>query len=551
VTAISSSMVSSVIAHSKICEKIRRKDPRTYKLSSVVIIAAVIIPIWFFYVSLILFSNFQTPEHFKSEAWTYGPSAIASDPSHKYNQSSHNVSSRIVKREESEDDASREKVNTDLFSKLPPSDGMFNDLPLYYKTKPIYSTYSCVGENFRNDAWLFRSCHFRNLCFDVSNRSFVLFQSKQDQILNNLQLINKSITHLSSIGTLSVSLGGINPKWGRGTRSQLEWFPRLQFTSPPDGYYELPPNTVWVPFHSFAGYNVGHLIWDDFFPIYKLLQMFDLLDHQNHILTKLELKLWGACDWNPKRKDSCVQTLNKFQSAMGVDRISSINSTDHDFQMFGLKKSRYICSPHGAAGLGMLTDHGLKMHGWDEEDWQSTYNAGRGHIFYNFRNFMLHNLKIPVNTDFTPPYQIYFSRFSSSTQGRVKGFQKQEHALKRALNNRHNVTIAGERLSRLSLHEQAEIASKTAIFITVVGGGSMTATFLPRGASLILFYEAKGGRKRDKDTGLPARLDWDLLNHASHLRVHWFPIESSDDPGQIDLLSKLVIHELDIIKHLS
>jgi hypothetical protein len=90
-------------------------------------------------------------------------------------------------------------------------------------------------------------------------------------------------------------------------------------------------------------------------------------------------------------------------------------------------------------------------------------------------------------------------------------------------------------MSQLSLRDQAEITSQAAIFVTAVGGGAMTATFLRRGASLILFYEAKGGRRGNRETGKPARLDWDLLNHASHLRVHWLPIETCDETNDLHI----------------
>ena len=437
----------------------------------------------------------------------------------------------------------------------PPADGSFNSLPIYYKTEPLHSTYSCVGENFREDAWLFRSCSFQNLCFDVTSHSFVLIQSQEDQKFEKLVKESNLSTHISTTGTPTLSLGGINPKWNHN-RDRLKWFPRVETEQPANGYYELPADSVWVPFHSFAGYNAGHLFWDDFFPIFKLLQMFDLESPDNTLLllTKINFKLWGTCDWNPTKGVSCIHAFNKFLPAMGIrNGISTANQTSHDFSFVAgeERKSNYICAPRGAAGLGMLTDHGLKKHGWDEEDWESTHNVGRGHVFYEFRTFMLRNLGIvPPTKPAGPPYSVIFSRYSSNTAGRVRGFQKQEHLLKKAISKSHQLNITGDRWSKHSLHVQAEMASKASIFVTVVGGGAMTATFLPRGATLILFYEATGGRRRDRNTGKPAMLDWDVLNHASHLRVHWLPIETSETPEGLQIFLELVKHELQIIKQL-
>jgi hypothetical protein len=65
-----------------------------------------------------------------------------------------------------------------------------------------------------------------------------------------------------------------------------------------------------------------------------------------------------------------------------------------------------------------------------------------------------------------------------------------------------------------------------------------------------LYYEATGGLKRGKDTGKPAFLDWDVLNHASHLRVHWLPIETLDEPEDLNFFLELVKHEIEIMKQL-
>lgn len=75
--------------------------------------------------------------------------------------------------------------------------------------------------------------------------------------------------------------------------------------------------------------------------------------------------------------------------------------------------------------------------------------------------------------------------------------------------------------------------------------------FLPQGASLFVYFneEEKGG-----DTS--PRLDWDLLNNLSYLRVHWLPrpqawFDKSPPPQEADYEAfiRLIDHELDIISH--
>ena len=56
--------------------------------------------------------------------------------------------------------------------------------------------------------------------------------------------------------------------------------------------------------------------------------------------------------------------------------------------------SNYLCFDRGVAGLGLLTDHGDKLHGWDKTDYEVSHNLGRGKILWDFRNHLLRNLKI-------------------------------------------------------------------------------------------------------------------------------------------------------------
>jgi hypothetical protein len=61
-----------------------------------------------------------------------------------------------------------------------------------------------------------------------------------------------------------------------------------------------------ILFHSMNAANPGHLVWDDWLPIYTLLTMFQVLpgDPQllwmRYILTG-EKGLWASCDVNEER----------------------------------------------------------------------------------------------------------------------------------------------------------------------------------------------------------------------------------------------------------
>ena len=78
--------------------------------------------------------------------------------------------------------------------------------------------------------------------------------------------------------------------------------------------------------------------------------------------------------------------------------------------------------------------------------------------------------------------------------------------------------------SKFSLGEQIRMASRAAVVVTPCGRGSMTASFLPRGGSLLSSRVENGGVRNNKMTGLPARLDWDFFNNASYLHVKRVPL---------------------------
>ena len=431
--------------------------------------------------------------------------------------------------------------------------GSFNGFDLYYHNETsVHSSVQCVGENYQEkNAWMHRSCKFRHFCLDISTNEFVIFQSDEEKALQD-ELQHHDWVDASNVMNETVSIGGINSKWmwSKGV-PRLEWSPRVIHGELRE-YYALDPSVVWVPFHSMAAFNPGHLVWDDFLPIYTLLKLFQLFDDRQMLLMRYILPgegMWATCDANQEKKDTCHKMFQKFLPLMGLT--DDYFSTSADFRLDlneTAPTSKLICAAHGAAGLGMLTDHGLKKHGWEKRDYESMHNQGRGSMLWDFRNFMVSNVGLPVgNLPTKPPYKIVFSVASSTNPNRALLFDNQTNALVQHFGD--TIEVKRYVFKRLSAREQVKIASEAAIFITVCGGGAVTATFLPHGAAAILYYAETGGSQGNRATGLPARLDWDLFNNMGYLRTHWLPSNTMDTDDDIDIFVKLVRHELDLISH--
>ena len=435
------------------------------------------------------------------------------------------------------------------------ADGYFNGIPIYYNNGELdYSTVACVGDNYQDDAWLYRSCQFRHFCFDVEEKDFVLVQSPQERKWLDQHAHSQSLIGSPVNTNISVSLGGLNRKWQEGNWPKLKWFPRL-LDERITGYYKLPDDYVWVPYHSMAGFNAGHLVWDDFLPIYTLLTMFGLIDTENRnlqpLLTRFVLKqhpLWATCDYKDELKEKCNKIMPRFLPLMGIEPSTFSTTENVSLETNTNRKSNYVCARYGAAGMAMLTDHGIKTHGWEPRDYETTHNMGRGAALYRFRNFMMNNLGIntaPLSSE-ARPFHITFSVLSSQSSVRNLSFKTQIHAVEKAFPT-NETRIHAHAMRDLSLHEQVTLASKSAVFVTSSGGGAVTATFLPRGATLIIYYQGDGSRIQNVRTYEPARLDWDLFNHLSYIRVHWLPVKDMDTPQRIETFTQLIRNELDAI----
>jgi hypothetical protein len=209
---------------------------------------------------------------------------------------------------------------------------------------------------------------------------------------------------------------------------------------------------------------------------------------------------------------------------------------------------------------------------------KDTFNMGRGATLRAFGNFMASNLGIrnnsnlPANSNndasiqhsFTMPYRITISIDSSARHynrdmdhsiqmmARVKTEFAGGGGGGGGVVDNDDVVIQSFDVHQLTLVEQARIAAESAIFVSICGGGSVMATFLSPGASLIVIYddeqEQQSGHGQDPQQQ-PTRIDWDLLSNAGYFRAHWLPIQRNHDLSwNIASLVSLMRRELDRIR---
>lgn len=464
------------------------------------------------------------------------------------------------------------------------------------RSAPLESTVQCSASNFRSDSWQYRSCKFTNLCYDLGAREFVLFKEGREleaelrrQNLQEIEhhkakqqaerqsgasdgkiypsVLGSGYSDVSSSVDVKLSLSGINGRWQEKDVDRLKWFPTVRTQRLTEKYYKLSDDTVLVPFTSMAGHNVGHLMWDDLLPIYTLLEMFGLIPNSDSDMKAVQLfrvippiDLWASCDNSQAVRNithMCQVAFSKILPLFGQAASSPPNnkqqggfSVDEETMVHGPKSDgkppRYVCARHAAAGLGQLTDHGHNDHGQAEEDYEGTHVMhGRGGQLFRFRNFMLKNIQM---SDLDPTVlrkqiTITFSILSSNSPGRRFEFVKQIDAVKQRFGS--TVTVEVHQMSEIPLRQQIDLALRTNIYISAAGGGAVTAMFLPRGASIFLFYPEVGLLTSGLTHKAPARLDFGYFENAGYLRPNWFPVLSMDTREGLELFCLAVQREIE------
>jgi hypothetical protein len=131
------------------------------------------------------------------------------------------------------------------------------------------------------------------------------------------------------------------------------------------------------------------------------------------------------------------------------------------------------------------------------------------------RNIGLANPEADVGPD--EPLLVLFSANSSEKRHRVMSFSSEKKDLERTLLIHSKelglpaVSVGSYQFSKFTIKEQIQMVSRAAVYVTACGGGAVTATFLPRGASVLVIFPEKGGVENNKMSGKPARLDWDYF----------------------------------------
>ena len=360
----------------------------------------------------------------------------------------------------------------------------------------FYSSHQCVGPNpsdlHTENAWGDRQCILHNVCLhkNDSGSTYVLdyFYPSSIQSLNStiirphtkLVALRHGLTDGAAIRVQLVPMNYMNPTDPNSNVSYVNGTYLM--------YHILPDGDM----------NFGHIIFDDAFGLYANLKQFEAT--RNNPRSKNHVLVFRACDDFPKDlRNLCQKFTDGIFPAFSTHAVRSIDSV-----LNSSISTRRICFREVVVGHGMSG-----AVGWGPR------NFNRAQIFAEFRADLL--VAHGINPNIIP---------------------KEHHILlinkkgRRALKNLHDIykemlstprytgikiTVIDD-FKNLTITEQLKLFQTATIVLTPCGGISLLFFFLPRQSVLIVSGNPYAGR-----------LEAQVWDYQSHLRVIHYPVNSKDD----------------------
>jgi hypothetical protein len=393
----------------------------------------------------------------------------------------------------------------------------FADVPLgYHGVKPhgvLTSVVHCVGENFSKEAWMYKSCSFRNLCYDTNMGEFLYLVSPEERALeehiitmhHNQQFVtistmaNRIPTASDGATTQAVSLKSL---YNISAESVNEsWFPTV-ITNPvkqsrllSNGYYQLGKELVLFPMHFTSS---PQLVWFDLFAMYTVLSIFGLEEK------KILIFPYGA--------NSATDTAATKQQAKRYLVALGLESPSDPFSLLVTEKSRssLVCSKHTVAGLGMIPNSRLP------DGTLLTHVMSRAATFSAFRDYILQQLDA---------HEVVGHASADSTIFALSDPKLLSDVQRAITHNLETVDLTRIELKRMALLIMSArvvvISARTPVLLSV-------ATFLRTRSTLVVIDS-----NVDQDASEMIVIK-DFLMSVGHFRLNWIqPGDGSDHVAKI------------------
>lgn len=446
------------------------------------------------------------------------------------------------------------------------------------KKPPPYSSFHCVqADQSGYPDYMARTCEYRNLYYKPSDQSFHYYARPHE-----LSEYNGRIADLSEAMTVADGFirwdkltTGLESVSTQGYNLTYQWKPTIETVSTDfavGAQYSIissPVNPIFVLYLPSYSFNLGHLVFDDLLSIFAMLHMFGYAsssceDHYQAIPFFVERPsqawkvnfgsrdpFWRCHPDHADRWSKCIKLWSRvYPSLLGVSpdpqsgdilrsgnwlrgsaaigefetaKSAVLTVSDNSIAVNALPRgSDYVLLPTVINGPGRLANWSCK----------GECAIGRGLWMWEFRRYLLNNIygqNSPIAKR-EPPNQGYITislPTGSTHMDKVTFFEDIIEAAKNRFGADRTKVVD---MAKLSVEEQAQLVRQSAVYLTNHGGGSASALFLPRGATLIIYH----GIGKQKEPKMLDRHLWNSLGYARVLWVH--PVDHHNVEKSMNLI---------------
>jgi GDP-fucose transporter C1 len=339
--------------------------------------------------------------------------------------------------------------------------------------------------------WLRRTFYFKNICYQRSTLEWIYYRSPEER---------DSGFQPSSLTFAASSMSA--PGWGQPQPVT----PRIiDGPIPLDVHWE-DNHAMYAIYQGWHAANFAHVLWDEFMPLYLMMYLFDVVTHDIQPLrmnTAPGHSWWDTmCHTEPGSRPKCRQ----FYAQMTYLLTPSAKIVDIE-AFLGNAGDRHVCFPRMLAGIGTMSDHCLDVTVHGRRPGPHVCNEGRAKMLWEYRNWLL---EAASGDPKLVPCQHNILVGSNSFKRAINNWD----AVAQAVRDKFGLPARRIDWAQLSVDEQLQLASNTTLYLAMCGGSASPAMFMPRGATMIVWCNEY-------------KLDWNLYNHMSHLRVIFFDVKNN------------------------
>jgi len=365
----------------------------------------------------------------------------------------------------------------------------------------VQSTWKCSGNMNYQSEWRWRTCVFKNICYDKKNKRFEFYRtpgSPKRPILFEPKLGHIYDFNIDNHGFVSlISRPNNHQSWG------------------PTIVEKFLPSSDRIPYldqahvlfmHWYAPYNPGHIIWEDLASTYLAMMRLDEYD-SNAVLLRFE-NIWPKGNIYESMYNSIVPAFaSKVEE---VHRYMDSFATDT------------ICFRRVVAGGG------TPMFSLDNEH----LTSGKERYLYGYRTAILQYHGVDLSK---PPtrHRIILVNKTASRRPALRAIKNLPDVLDFIQQTYPTIEVNVVEWHKMTFTEQMKELYKTTILITPPGGVSCIVPFLPKGAHAIImdyYVNEKAHLPGERwNVGESASMDAGLWNYFPHIRKLYYQVRGLHD----------------------